>query len=674
MLGRYGRWLLGSGLGLMVLATGGWWWRSTQVAPIAKAKPSVSSVGPSPPVPPTPAAPWAWSVQRVMDRTFLPTWFRQRGVHWPRGTAIYAARITPGVGGPAYAFYEAGLGAFSQNFWPASTVKVLPAIAALEWVHAQGFTGEVTVTFPQGQDTLARIIDRSIRESSNWDYDLTVQLVGLDWLNQRFLTPERGFPTTTLQRGYSGLNVYASPPLILREGDRQKIIPRRWFQGVGRCPRRGNCANLFELTEAIRRVVLHQELPPGERFRIPTADIAQLTTSLCQAEPSFFAAGARVALGQTPQICHKPGWVLHRHCVDSGVITAGQERYLLAVAMPAWAAGDNCQGLSRVAHQVLTALRQAPPTLGHQPSQGEPIQAQLIPRPGGHEIRVQVLGADRVAVWIDRQSLGEQTGPGPAYRWVKRLHQPGERLLRIQAWRDGQPIAYHSQRVTVSPVEPETPPPRACEAPLPPVPAQVVYRGSSRQAQVALSFDDGPHGRYTPRILDILRQEGVRATFFVQGRMVRQNPAIVRRIQAEGHEIGNHTTHHVNLTSLSAGEFRQEVRTTQDLVCQLTGSQPRYLRPPYGSYDRRTVSWTGELGLILLMWDVDTRDWQHRNPQRIVQIVQQQARPGSIILMHDILATTADALAAVIATLRAKNLELVTVGQLLAPGEPTTRR
>ncbi|MEN9249334.1 MAG: hypothetical protein Q6K95_03950, partial [Gloeomargarita sp. GXS_bins_116] len=96
MLGRYGRWLLGSGLGLMVLATGGWWWRSTQVAPIAKAKPSVSSVGPSPPVSPTPAAPWAWSVQRVMDRTFLPTWFRQRGVHWPRGTAIYAARITPG--------------------------------------------------------------------------------------------------------------------------------------------------------------------------------------------------------------------------------------------------------------------------------------------------------------------------------------------------------------------------------------------------------------------------------------------------------------------------------------------------------------------------------------------------------------------------------------------------
>lgn len=125
---------------------------------------------------------------------------------------------------------------------------------------------------------------------------------------------------------------------------------------------------------------------------------------------------------------------------------------------------------------------------------------------------------------------------------------------------------------------------------------------------------------------------------------------------------------------LDAAQFRQEVATTQALVCRLAGVQPRYLRPPFGHYDFKTASWAAELGLTLLMWDVDTRDWQHRNPQRIIQIVQQQAQPGSIILMHDIFGSTVEALAAVIATLRAKNLELVTVGQLLAPGEPITRR
>ncbi|MCS7225505.1 MAG: polysaccharide deacetylase family protein [Gloeomargarita sp. SKYB31] len=663
-------WLGAIGVGLAALVVGGGAWHRFQTMSVAKAKPSAPVVA-SPQLPkPAPAAPWAWSVQRVMDREFLPRTLRQQGVRLPRGTAVYAARIESGVGGPAYSFYEAGLGAFSQNFWPASTVKVLPAIAALEWVHAQGFTGEATVVFPRMQDQLTRIIDRSIRESSNLDYDLTLQLVGLDWLNQTFLTPERGFPTTTLQRGYGGLNVYTSPPLTLREGQRQKTLPRRYAQAAYRCPARGNCANLFELTEAVRRVVLHHELPPVERFRIADADIARLIEALCRAEPSFLAAGAQAALKQTPQICHKPGWVLHRHCVDSGVIIAGQERYLLAVAMPTWAAGDDCQGLSRVAQLVLTALRQAPPTLPHQPNQGEPVQAQVLARQGVHEIVVRVRGADRVAVWLDREFLGEQTGSQPEYRWVKRLTQPGERLLRVQVWREGQPVAYHSQKVVVQPQEPQA----SCGTALSPLPAQVIYRGSSRHARVALSFDDGPHSRYTPRILDILRQEGVLATFFVQGRMVRHHARLLQRIHLEGHEIGNHTTHHLNLTTLSAAQARQEIATTQALVCQALGIYPRYLRPPYGAFDRSTVSLSGELGLAVVMWDVDTRDWQHRNPQRIIQIVQQQAQPGSIILMHDIFGSTVEALAGVIASLRAKNLELVTVTQLLTPAEPTTRR
>ncbi len=650
-------------LGLMVAASGlggGWWWyRSPAELPKAEVPAAM-------PVPVgTPPVAWAWSVERVIDRHFLPQALQRQGVVLPPGTAVYGAQIYPGLGAPAYQFYEAGLGAFSQRFWPASTVKILSAVAALEWAYAEGFTGEATVELPRLRDRLHQIVDRSIRESSNWDYDLTVQLVGLDGLNQRFLTPERGFPTTQLQRGYSGtLNIYASPGLTLREGNRHKYIPPRTQRGGGTCPAQGNCTNLFEITEAVRRVVLHPELDSTEQFRIAAADAARLTASLCRAEPSFFAPGAQAAFGYAPRICHKPGWVLSRDCVDSGVITAGTQRYLLAVAMPAYRAGENCQGLSQVAYQVLTALRQAPATAPHQPNRGLPVQAQLLPRDGVYEVVVQVTGATRVVVWLDRDRLGEQTGVGPEYRWLTRIRQGGERLLRVQVWQADQMVAYHSQKVTVNPPE------LACQTPLPPTHGQVIYRGSGHRPQVALSFDDGPDAVHTRRVLDILQREAVPATFFVQGRMVRRSPQLLWRMRTEGHEIANHTTNHPSLTSLQRATISQEIRTTQDLVCQNTSWLPQYLRPPYGNFDRTTIRMAAELGLPLVMWDVDTRDWQHRNPQRIIQTVQDQVRAGSIILMHDIYGTTADALPAVIATLRAKGLELVTVAQLLAPFSP----
>ncbi|APB34163.1 polysaccharide deacetylase [Gloeomargarita lithophora Alchichica-D10] len=419
------------------------------------------------------------------------------------------------------------------------------------------------------------------------------------------------------------------------------------------------------MTEAVRRVVLHGELDAQEQFRIPAEDVARLTESLCRAEPSFFAPGARLALGRVPRICHKPGWVLSRDCVDSGVVIAGGERYLLAVAMPAYRAGDNCQGLSKVAQQVLTALRQAPPApMPHQLNRGLPVQAQLLSRNGVHEVVVQVTGADRVVVWLDQDALGEQTGVGPEYRWVTRIRTGGERLLRVQAWQGNQVVAYHSQKVTIKGLE------VACEVPLTPNAGRVIYRGPTHTPQVALSFDDGPDAKQTRRILDILQREAVPATFFVQGRMVRQSPHLLWRMRTEGHEIANHTTNHPTLTALSGSRVRQEIRTTQDLVCQKAGFRPQYFRPPYGSFDRTTVRLAAELGLSLVIWDVDTRDWQHRNPQRIIQTVQNQARAGSIVLMHDIYGSTAEALPGVIAALRAKGLELVTVAQLLTTPEP----
>ncbi len=657
-------------LGLLLAASGlggGWWHYSHRFQALSDQPLMSESLAPAEPEPlEATVVPWDWGVQRVIDRRFLPQVLGRRGVRLPPGTAVYVAQVESGLGGPAYRFYEAGLGAFSQQFWPASAVKILPAVAALEWVYAQGFTSQATVELPRMRDRLDRIVDRSIRESSNYDYDLTVQLVGLDGLNQQFLTPERGFPTTELQRGYSGvLNLYTSPGLTLREGNRQKYIPPRSQRGAGRCPGQGNCANLFEMTEAVRRVVLHGELAPQEQFRIPPDDADRLTESLCRAEPSFFAPGARAALGRTPRICHKPGWVLSRDCVDSAVVLAGTERYLLAVAMPAYQAGDNCQGLSQVAQQVLTALRTAPLTaMPHQPNRGLPVQAQLLPRNGVYEVVVRVTGANRVVVWLDRDSLGEQTGAGPEYRWLTRVSTGGDRLLRVQAWRGEQMVAYHSQKVTVEGLT------AACAARPTAINGRVIYRGPTHTPQVALTFDDGPDAQQTRRILDILQREGVPATFFVQGKMVRQSPQLLWRMRAEGHEVANHTTNHPTLTALSGAGVHREIRTTQDLICQKAGLRAEYFRPPYGSFDRTTVRLAAELGLPLVIWDVDTRDWQHRNPHRIIQTVQDQVRAGSIILMHDIYSSTADALPGVIAALHAKGLELVTVAQLLATPAP----
>nr|WP_240197402.1 polysaccharide deacetylase family protein [Nonomuraea lactucae] len=184
-----------------------------------------------------------------------------------------------------------------------------------------------------------------------------------------------------------------------------------------------------------------------------------------------------------------------------------------------------------------------------------------------------------------------------------------------------------------------------------------------RQKCVALTFDDGP-GEHTGRLLELLRVRQARATFFVVGQMVAADRAgITRRIAAEGHEIGNHTWSHPALTTVPLDRLRRELRHTSRLVHGMTGVWMRIMRPPYGATDDRVARETRGEGLAQILWDVDTLDWRHRDPAAVVRLAG-GARPGSIVLMHDIHRSTVEAMPRVLDRLSRKGYRLVTVSQL----------
>jgi peptidoglycan/xylan/chitin deacetylase (PgdA/CDA1 family) len=189
---------------------------------------------------------------------------------------------------------------------------------------------------------------------------------------------------------------------------------------------------------------------------------------------------------------------------------------------------------------------------------------------------------------------------------------------------------------------------------------------------VALTFDDGPSLENTPRLLDMLRKRGLKATFFVVGQCAAQHPDILRRIAAEGHEIGNHSWSHPSLSKMGELGVTEQLQRTHDVVQQITGSSPKLLRPPYGAFTANQRSWAHQKwGYKTILWDVDPLDWKVRNAGRVQSEILRQTVPGSIILAHDIHASTVDAMPATLDALLAKGSQFVTVSELLAMDQPT---
>jgi len=191
------------------------------------------------------------------------------------------------------------------------------------------------------------------------------------------------------------------------------------------------------------------------------------------------------------------------------------------------------------------------------------------------------------------------------------------------------------------------------------------------QPYIAMTFDDGPSSANTPRLLEILKQRNIKATFFLIGQNVASNPDIVRRILADGHEIGNHSWTHPQLSKLSDDRVTTEINKTQDAIKEASGFTPTLLRPPYGAITARQREWIeSQFGLSIILWSVDPFDWKRPGASVITQRILSQVRPGAIILSHDIHKQTVDAMPATLDGLIAKGYKFVTVTQLIAMNKP----
>jgi len=183
------------------------------------------------------------------------------------------------------------------------------------------------------------------------------------------------------------------------------------------------------------------------------------------------------------------------------------------------------------------------------------------------------------------------------------------------------------------------------------------------QKLIALTFDDGPHPELTPLLLDILREQNVRVTFFVLGCNAEDAPETLRRAVSEGHQVGNHTYHHKNLTTLGPERRRAEINSGAALIESLTGLRPTVMRPPYGEYNSTVQA---EADTPLIFWSIDPADWRTRDADGTFRHVMERAADGDIILLHDWYPETVEAAKKLIPALKAQGFTFVTVDQLLA--------
>jgi peptidoglycan-N-acetylglucosamine deacetylase len=204
------------------------------------------------------------------------------------------------------------------------------------------------------------------------------------------------------------------------------------------------------------------------------------------------------------------------------------------------------------------------------------------------------------------------------------------------------------------------------------VPEKTTYNSCNVEGMsIAITFDDGPNPELTPRLLDMLKERGIKATFFVVGKNVEEFPAIVTRMALDGHEVANHSWSHPTLTKLGVESFRKQIENTNQAIANATGKRPVLMRPPYGatsvSLNKRLNE---QFGLKVILWSVDPLDWKYRNSSRVYNSIIQNTRPGSIILAHDIHPTTVAAMPATLDALLAKGYKFVTVSELIAMEVP----
>ena len=184
---------------------------------------------------------------------------------------------------------------------------------------------------------------------------------------------------------------------------------------------------------------------------------------------------------------------------------------------------------------------------------------------------------------------------------------------------------------------------------------------------VALTFDHSWGNTFTPSILDTLKQNNIKATFFIMGPWAKKYPEVAKRIMTDGHEIASHGYRHQNYGDMTREWVKEDIEKSHALIKEITGVDAKLIRPPNGHYSKQSLQVTAEMGYQTIIWNIDSLDWKNPGRDVIVERVVKRLKPGGIILMHasDTPVQTADALPILLDKIKAQGYEIVTVGQLL---------
>lgn len=199
-------------------------------------------------------------------------------------------------------------------------------------------------------------------------------------------------------------------------------------------------------------------------------------------------------------------------------------------------------------------------------------------------------------------------------------------------------------------------------------PDEIYVNGPAGEKNVSLTFDDGPDGSVTPRILDILKDNKIKVSFFFVGTQINYFPGMVRRAYDEGHLVLNHTWDHPYLTKKDAGEIRREITLTENRIQSITGRKPALVRPPYGAADEKVIAAISGTNNRAIMWSIDSMDWVPKaDKQTILKNILDNVRPGDIVLLHSSVGhgTDAEALQELINGLKGKGYKIVDLEAML---------